>query len=63
MAGSIIVSDAVYAILIDPVVYDQLPLPTRAMIDPILKKDKPSWTTRDKKDLGIALAWSLQNIK
>jgi hypothetical protein len=61
--GSIIVSDAVHATLTNPVVHGQLPEKTQQMVDPILAKDQSTWSTREKKDLGIALSWALQNLK
>lgn len=59
--GVIIVNHAKQA-LSDPLVHGQLPIRTRAMIDPILAKDVSLWTLRDKKDIAAAFTWGMCNI-
>jgi hypothetical protein len=60
--GTIIVNHAKTA-LTDPLVHGQLPPATQKLIDPTLAKDPSTWTASEKKDVGVAFSWAINNIK
>ena len=60
--GGIIIIDSVKKALSDPQVHGSLPEKWPPIIDPILKKDTPSWTKKDKETLAACYTWALCNL-
>jgi hypothetical protein len=61
-SGGIIVQNAAKATLSNPIVHGSLPEKWLPIIDSIMKKDLPSWTAKDKKDMAACFTWALTNL-
>jgi len=61
--GGHIILDAAQKALTDSLVSGQLPDATRKLIDSVLERDPSTWTSQEKKEIGKAFNWALNNLK